>query len=280
MNKTNIEWAKNPDGSQGYTWNPITGCLNHIDGLCKGGGFPCYAYRLANTRLKDRYLVNRDIAPTPNYPYRDPIIDSMNIVYGWKQAYSDPFYPRFWSGRLDEKFGEWGDGKGIFVCDMADLFGIGVPEKWTWDVLEKIDRLGYEHHRFYLLTKQPQNLHRFSPFPRNCYVGVTVCNQSMHNEAIACMAGIKAKIKYISYEPLLRPISATHAYDLSEIQWVILGSQTKPTVMPKIEWVEEIVKAADRAGAKVFLKNNLKGYDLSFQVHGLRQEMPDHYQGK
>lgn len=48
MNETNIEWVKNPDGSQGYTWNPITGCLNHDNGLCKGGGFPCYAYKLAN----------------------------------------------------------------------------------------------------------------------------------------------------------------------------------------------------------------------------------------
>ena len=42
------------------------------------------------------------------------------------------------------------------------------------------------------------------------------------------------------------------------ISWVILGSQTKPTVMPKIEWVREIVEAADKAGIPVFLKDNLK----------------------
>ena len=28
MNRTNIEWVVNPDGSQGFTWNPITGCLH------------------------------------------------------------------------------------------------------------------------------------------------------------------------------------------------------------------------------------------------------------
>ena len=27
----------------GYTWNPFSGCLNQVDGLCNGGGFPCYA---------------------------------------------------------------------------------------------------------------------------------------------------------------------------------------------------------------------------------------------
>ncbi|KKK91159.1 hypothetical protein LCGC14_2715740, partial [marine sediment metagenome] len=54
MNKTKIEWVKNPDGTQGYTWNPITGCLNGCD--------YCYARRLANTRLKERYLANPKVA--------------------------------------------------------------------------------------------------------------------------------------------------------------------------------------------------------------------------
>ncbi|KKK71886.1 hypothetical protein LCGC14_2909470, partial [marine sediment metagenome] len=44
---------------------------------------------------------------------------------------------------------------------------------------------------------------------------------------------------------------------LSAIDWVIIGAQTKPTVMPKLEWVKEIVDAADRAGIPVFLKDSL-----------------------
>ena len=40
----------------GYTWNPISGCENHTDGLCKGGGFPCYAYKLATSWLRMRIL--------------------------------------------------------------------------------------------------------------------------------------------------------------------------------------------------------------------------------
>ena len=41
------------------------------------------------------------------------------------------------------------------------------------------------------------------------------------------------------------------------ISWVILGSQTKPYKPPRIEWVKEIVRACDKAGVPVFLKDNL-----------------------
>ena len=83
------------------------------------------------------------------------------------------------------------------------------------------------------------------------------------------------------------------------ISWTIIGAQTRPTVYPEISWVQSIVEAADRAGAKVFLKDNLGPLidsnprsdrllmPFSFWNEGglvkgfqLRQEMPDHYQGK
>lgn len=39
MNKTSIEWVVNPDGTPGYTWNPITGCLHNCE--------YCYARKIA-----------------------------------------------------------------------------------------------------------------------------------------------------------------------------------------------------------------------------------------
>ncbi len=43
------------------------------------------------------------------------------------------------------------------------------------------------------------------------------------------------------------------------ISWVIVGQCTpvKASTQPKIEWVRDIVEAADKAGVPVFLKNNL-----------------------
>lgn len=304
MSKTNIEWVVNPDGSRpGYTWNPITGCLNHIDGMCKGGGFPCYAFKLANGRLKPLYRANDNLAPVPR--------DLRNYSL-------DPFYPRFWENRLYElvnKIRRWGKqsqvvhtqgAKGIFVCDMSDLFGIGIPEEWTRKVL---DRFQYcPQHRFYLLTKQPQNLINFSPFPDNCEVGITVTNDEAYTFATYYLEKVEAKVKCLSLEPLLSVIDCGKPWDkrlkLASINRAIIGACTgtktemfelkrkypdltvmpfgnKWTAQPKIEWVKEIVEAADRAGIPVFMKDNLMplippfGNELFPPAIRVRQEMPD-----
>ena len=262
MNRTKIEWVKNPDGSPGYTWNPITGCLNHDNGLCKGGGFPCYAYRLANGRLKPLYLANDNLTPC-SHGSRDSICVTQDDL-------ADPFYPRFWEDRVREDFGSCYAGaapKGIFVCDMGDLFGIGVPEAWTRRILSHIGMAWYREHRFYLLTKQPQNLIKWSPFPENCYVGVTATTFEHFGIAGIYLPDIKAPVKFISFEPLLERITDTKqqynpgmmAMDLkfAGITWLIIGAQTNPYKPPEIEDLREIVEAADKAGVKVFLKDNL-----------------------
>ncbi len=275
-------WAKNPDGTPGYTFNPITGCLNHVDGLCKGGNFPCYAWGLANGRLKPLYLANLNIATqdeTTGNPFRDP------------------FYPRFWPEKVSEMKPLFHrKEKGIFVCDMSDLFGIGIPDDWISQVLFAIKVNPW--HRFYLLTKQPQNLIKFSPFPDNCWVGVTATNTDMFYNACFQLRNIKATVKYLSLEPLLDFAQPGYVLDMEHwiknwlwhgIKWVIIGAQTKPYKPPKIEWVREIVEACDKAGIPVFLKDNLKplltsnfkGKDVieshnlwAFKYFKLRQEMP------
>ncbi|GAH72781.1 unnamed protein product, partial [marine sediment metagenome] len=129
-NKTLIEWVKNPDGTQGYTLNPITGCLNHTpEGLCLGGMFPCYAWRLANGRLKYIYRGNTNIAP---------VLPSIPEKIG--KARFDPFYPRFWEDRIDEARLELVNAKprGIFVCDMGELFGGWIPKAWQEEVMDMV----------------------------------------------------------------------------------------------------------------------------------------------
>jgi len=112
------------------------------------------------------------------------------------------------------------------------------------------------------LTKQPQNLIKFSPFPDNAWVGVSATTDDMLSSAILYLHNIEAKVKYISFEPLLeqmKDLSFTLKY--SHIaDWVIIGQQTpiRAATTPKIEWVREIVEACDKAGIPVFLKNSLK----------------------
>ena len=264
MNKTRIEWAKNPDGSQGYTWNPTTGCLN--------GCAYCYARKLANGRLRSLYQHNTNVVFREGLPTPD---------------YSNPFYPRFWENRLYEP-SYIRKPSGIFVVDMGDLFGDWIPEEWQRRIFQIFN--DNRQHRFYLLTKQPQNLVKWSPFPDNCFVGVTATNAKMVEEAGFWLWEVEAKVKFVSFEPLLErlPVYFVDCIDDRRgINWVIIGAQTNPYNPPKLEWVEEIVEACDKAGIPVFLKENLRraipiswftGEPLSnpnlYKDGKLRQEMP------
>ncbi|KKL54859.1 hypothetical protein LCGC14_2261190, partial [marine sediment metagenome] len=246
MNQTQIEWCKNPDGSEGYTWNPITGCLHDCS--------YCWARKLANGRLKSRMLDND----------KNCIPDREGWLAPYGEGSINPFYPRIWPGRLEEPE-TVGRQRGIFVCSMGDLFGIGVPHDWTAQALWTIRNA--PQHRFYLLTKQPQNLAKWSPFPDNCWVGVSATNMKEYLRAIVGLRKVTATVKYISFEPLLERLhyddsgAGIFPEDLKEsagINWVIIGAQTKPTILPEAEWVEDIISAADNAGLPVFLKDSLK----------------------
>ncbi|KKN24504.1 hypothetical protein LCGC14_0894440 [marine sediment metagenome] len=268
MNRTKIQWCQNPNGTQGYTWNPITGCLN-------GCGY-CWARGLANGRLKNRMLGNPRLAG----------YDADNMTADQKQILLDPFYPRFWESRLGDRSLFQAKPRGIFAVSMGDLFGKGVPTEWTDRVMDQI-RI-HRQHRFYLLTKQPQNLPRSSSyFPDNAWVGASVTSVPDLIYATKHLHFIEAPVKYISYEPMLEydgtPRLTEGLLRHAGVSWIILGAQTKPTVQPDIEWVRQIVAAADAAGIPVFLKDSLRplrdktGILLTKDSEGyntLRQEMP------
>ncbi len=244
MGRTRIEWVKNEDGTQGYTYNPITGCINHINGMCNGGYFPCYAYKLANGRLKSRYLANKHWNTNTPKDYK-----------GYPNL--DPFYPRFWEEKLNDLVVHPKKRRGIFICDMGEFFGDWIPREWQDRIFSVIR--AHPQHRFYLLTKQPQNLINQSPFPANCWVGVTACNETMFTEALWQLNKIRATVKYISIEPFLGRIPQyVGALKNCGIDWVIIGAQTKPYKPPKIDWVTEVVKTCDKSSIKVFLKDSLK----------------------
>jgi len=246
VNKTQIEWVRNPDGTQGYTWNPITGCLNGCE--------YCYARKLANGRCKPLYNKNwRNIAPGCQV--------------------TDPFSPRVWPKRLAElhQVKVWTQGrttqiarfeqsaKGIFVCDMGELFGPWLPSDWTQSVMDTM--AGCPQHRFYLLTKQPQELSRWSPFPANCWVGVSAWDHASFVNACHHLQFVDAAVKFISLEPLLEWKVGIYAGDFAKgagVSWVIIGAQTKPAVIPSREWVEDIIEKCHICHVSVFLKESLR----------------------
>ena len=225
------------------TWNPITGCLGpRGDGVwCSY----CYANKLANGRLKALYLSNPFVMAGDD---------------------TDPFAPRSWIRRLQEPLHLKKPSK-IFVCDMGELFGNWVFEDAQGFIFNTIKKC--PKHIFQLLTKQPQNLIKFSPFPDNCFVGVSATTNSDFLRAIDYLPYVKASIKFISFEPLLAPIPDAN---LTGIDWIIIGGKSgKDPFYPPPTWRQAIENEADKLGIPIFEKDNLFPHP---QDRHLRREFP------
>ncbi len=178
----------------------------------------------------------------------------------------------------------------IFVGSTIELFGEWVTDETIKYILKYCQ--DYPQHTFIFLTKQPWYLP--GEFPDNCWIGASVTNQEMFSDALSNLDGIKAPVRFISFEPLLEEVindnrdgGFCNLLSFYFINWLIIGQQTPVSIktMPKIGWVKEIIQAADKAGVPVFLKNNLlpifkedieaDGYNqLFFSGTNLRQEFP------
>ena len=220
-------------------WNPITGCDNtHC--ACRA---TCYARKIA-TRF----------AGTPSFP--------------------NGFKPTFHPDRIKSPYYLRKKEQKIFTCSMGELYEDGC-ESWTHEVLKTIK--GCEKQTFITLTKRARNLWQWSPFPENMWVGVSATCESEVVDACRDLAGIVAKVKFLSIEPLLKWDKHKHmdwftvALALGNISWVIIGAQTNPYRPPKKEHVIEIFHAVDGDKIPIFLKNNLKPLLATEQ---LRQEWP------
>lgn len=158
--------------------------------------------------------------------------------------------------------------KRIFLCSTHDLFGSWIPKMWRDEIFEDIKL--FPQHIFQVLTKFPQNIDR--EMPDNVWLGISVTN-SYDGEKICMLHPAKAKIKFISFEPLLRDVHETWLTDLKYFNWIIIGRLTGYGNKhdPKKWMIEKIIDIAEKYSVPVFLKDNL----IPIMGENLIQEMPD-----
>ena len=209
---------------------------------------------------------------------------------GKSYCYARAMYKRSnWNSeiRFDKEVPIYGfpTGSKVFIGSTIELFGDWVKEDWLKTIFANVRQS--PDVTFLFLTKQPQNLINWSPFPDNCWVGVSVTTKAQLRPAIWKLSDIQCNKRFLSLEPLLENVldQILPAEWDDAINWVIVGQQTPSAkaTLPKIGWVQEIVEACDKAGIPVFLKNNLR----ELLCHGatpwawqdnsgvLRQEFPD-----
>ena len=214
MQKTPIEWVKNPDGTQGYTSNPIRGLCPMACKLPDGRVY-CYEARR-------------------------------------RQRFKIPIHFEFHQKELRKI--EWArDSRGIFLGSTIELFHKAIPYDWRRAVFKTI-RACCPQHRFYVLTKLP-HLIDWS-MPENVWLGTSITkNEDIWRRNRLVLSN--AKIKFISFEPLLENLDFTL---YQGIDWIIIGRLTQygHKYDPKLRWIKKIVRNCADYGIKVFLKDNLK----------------------
>ncbi len=195
-------------------------------------------------------------------------------------CYARRMYKRFkWSPelRLDLKCmtGLPKEPSRIFVGSTMELFGDWIPEWWLKLIFTMTQK--WENYTFIFLTKKPEELLKWSPFPSNVWIGVSATSHNELANRWGIMRQIKASVKFVSLEPLLDWADISHRSIYAEgiinsgIQWLILGCQTpiSKRTLPKREWVDEIISATNKAGIPVFVKEPMVSH---FNIH--KQEFP------
>ena len=199
------------------TWNPVTGC-NKISPGCKH----CYAERLAK-RLKAMGQEN------------------------YKNGFKLTLQPRMLELPLS-----WKKPQTIFVNSMSDLFHKNVPLEYIQQVFDVMNRAHW--HRFQVLTKRSERLAELSSqleWSPNIWMGVSVESQK-YISRIDDLRQTKAKIKFLSLEPLIGPLKNL---ELNNIDWAIVGGESGYGARPiKEDWVIEIRNQCQDAEVAFFFK--------------------------
>ncbi|MCJ7444793.1 MAG: phage Gp37/Gp68 family protein [Methanotrichaceae archaeon] len=171
--------------------------------------------------------------------------------------YEQGFEPTFHQDRLDAPKNTPMDSRyplNVFVCSMADLFGDWVPQEWIDRVLD----VCWDHSEwnFIFLTKNPKRLPTIK-WPPNAWVGATVDVQSRVQPTIEALKNVKARVRFVSCEPLQEPIT----FDEMPFEWIIIGGRSRssgePEFYPQSSWIEDLVAQARQHDLKVYQKPNL-----------------------
>lgn len=248
------------------TWNPFHGCKKVSQG-CKY----CYMFR-----DKERYK-------------QDP-----TTVIKSKSNFDQPL--------------KWSEPRLIFTCSWSDWF-IEEADEWR-DELWKIIK-DTPQHTYQILTKRPERILDNLPEDwgdgyENVWLGISAENHEELVKRMIHFKDVKAKIKFLSCEPLIGAIDLELAMSNlflktndelifnKLVNWVIIGGESgnengKYLYRPCMRaWIKNMIDACKRNHVPVFVKqlgtylskelqlNDRHGTDMSEWEVGLcYQQMPN-----
>jgi protein gp37 len=281
--KTSIEWTRGDDGTPGATWNPTTGC----DKVSPGCDH-CYALTMAK-RLKG--MGSKDYQNDGDPRTSGP-------------GFAATMHPH----RLDQPL-HWKRPRRIFVNSMSDLFHDAISDEFIAQVFAVMALA--PQHTFQVLTKRHGRMRSLLrseafeaavfdacegefegyfglPLP-NVWLGVSVEDQKWADIRIPALLDTPAAVRFLSCEPLLRPITLRREWLVPQatvcgytgkttedhaaaasvlrgfakqldpraafVDWVIAGGESGPGARPMHpDWARSLRDQCAVAGIPFFLK--------------------------
>jgi protein gp37 len=202
----------------------------------------------------------------------NPVRGCTKISPGCKHCYAETFAERFRGVKghpyeqgfdlrlVPEKLAEplrWPNSKMIFVNSMSDLFHQGVPTDYVRTVATVMRCANW--HTYQVLTKRSSRLRTLlanelaeAAECDHIWWGVSVENKKYGLPRIDDLRQAKARVKFLSVEPLLEPLGPLN---LDGINWVIVGGESGPGAREmKEDWVLSILEQCARARVPFFFK--------------------------
>lgn len=230
---TAIEWCD-------HTFNPWVGCTKVSPGCDH-----CYAEAWAKRSGSVKWGGDRRLTTPAN----------------WRK-------PLQWQAKAAEFQALHGRRQRVFCASLADVFDNAAAPQWRVDLFRLIamtpsldwllltKRIGNASEMIKqavdgascarLPTKTPQ-----WPWP-NVWIGATVCNQEEADRDIPKLLQVQARVRFLSIEPMLGPISFNGMFAnperinegtnaLEELDWVICGGESGPSARPMHpDWARDL----------------------------------------
>jgi len=272
---TKIQWAD-------HTFNPWIGCAKVSPGCAH-----CYAETLMDTRWgKVKWGKGQPRLRTSAVNWKQPLKWNKNPLC---VDCGTPF--RDTGVAIDCECGQIGAiGKvrrpRVFCSSLADWLDDEVPIEWLAELLRLIHDT--PNLDWLLLTKRLENwdkrmrevrnygLHPAGEFsvnapagalaamwlqgnsPANVWLGTSVEDQQRADERIPKLLRIPARVRFLSVEPLLGPVTiAQHPPSVAApgLDWAIIGGESGQVARPcDVSWVRSLVEQCRAAGVAPFVK--------------------------
>jgi len=283
MSKTSIGWTE-------HTWNPLAGCTRHSEG-CNN----CYAFKMTKRLAAMGQKNYMGLAGNGHF---NGVVRTLPDMLQVPMRRKKPTM--------------------YFVNSMSDLFHKAVPDDFIDQVFAVM--ASCPQHIFQVLTKRADRMAEYMcagnrleriydqwysvndktpcaaawPLP-NVWMGVSVENQEQADLRIPHLLKVPARVRFLSCEPLLGPLSfdydsdVCHCGDYIEdhgygdghsavampssylfdgINWVITGAESGHGARPMdLDWVRDLRDQCQGAGVPFFFKQQI--------VDGKKVELPE-----